>query len=79
MQLKETHPNNLKELKVEVKKLWVLRMDDSQYLKKLVESMPDGIQEVIAIDTQNCHLLLEMYVYEVCPDNFRKIAIKKPL
>jgi transposase len=32
MQLKETHPTNLEELKVEVKKLWVLRMDDSQYL-----------------------------------------------
>jgi hypothetical protein len=35
MQLKETHPTNLEELKVEIKKLWVLRMDDSQYLKKL--------------------------------------------
>jgi hypothetical protein len=32
MQLKETHPTNLEELKVEIKKLWVFRMDDSQYL-----------------------------------------------
>jgi hypothetical protein len=29
MQLKETHPTNLEEFKVEIKKLWVLRMDDS--------------------------------------------------
>jgi hypothetical protein len=58
MQLKETHPTNLEELKVEIKKLWVLRMDDSQYLKKLMESMPDRIQE-----RWKCHPLLEMYVY----------------
>jgi transposase len=55
MQLKETHPTNLEELKVEIKKLWVLRMDDSQYLKKLVESMPDRIQEVIARDGNATH------------------------
>ncbi len=55
MQLKETHPTNLEELKVEVKKLSVLRMDASQYLKKLVESMPDGIQEVIARDGNATH------------------------
>jgi hypothetical protein len=42
-------------LKVEVKKLWVLRMDDYQYLKKLVESMPDGIQEIIARDGNATH------------------------
>jgi hypothetical protein len=55
LQLKETHPTNLKELKVEIKKLWILRMDDSQYLKKLMESMPDRIQEVIARDGNATH------------------------
>jgi hypothetical protein len=55
LQLKETHPNNLEELKVEIKKLWVLRMDDSQYLKILMESMLDRIQEVIARDGNATH------------------------
>jgi hypothetical protein len=55
MQLKETHPTNLEELKVEIKKLWVLRMNDSQYLNKLMESMPDRIQEVIARDIKATH------------------------
>ncbi len=51
MQLKETHPTNLEE----IKKLWVLRMDGSQYLKKLMESMLDRIQEVIARDENATH------------------------
>ncbi len=55
MQVKETHPTNVEELKVEIKKLWVLRMDVSQYLKKLMESMPDRIQEVIARDGNATH------------------------
>ena len=55
VQLKETHPTNLDELKDEIKKLWVLRMDDSPYLKKLVESMPDRIQEVIERDGNVTH------------------------
>ena len=43
------------ELKDEIRKLWVLRMDDSPYLKKLVESMPDRIQEVIQRDRNVTH------------------------
>ncbi len=68
MKLKETHPTNLEEFKVEIKKLWVLKMDNSQYLKKLMESMPDRIQEVIARDempptTRNvCVYVCELYV-----------------
>ena len=30
VQLRETKPTNLKELKDEIRKLWVLRMDDSE-------------------------------------------------
>jgi hypothetical protein len=55
MEVKETHPTNLEELKVEIKKLWVLRMDDSQYLKKLMESILDRIQKVIARDGNATH------------------------
>ena len=32
---------------LEIKRLWVLRMEDSDYLKKLVESMPRRLAEVI--------------------------------
>ena len=38
----------LDELQNEIRRLWVLKMDDSPYLKKLVESMPGRLQEVIA-------------------------------
>ena len=33
--------------KCEILLLWVTRMDDSQYLRSLVESMPRRMQEVI--------------------------------
>jgi peroxiredoxin family protein len=69
MQLKETHPTNLEELKVEIKKQWVFRMDDSQYLKKLMESMTDRIQERSLLEmempptTRNvCVYVCEIYV-----------------
>jgi hypothetical protein len=32
----------------EIKKLWIIKMDDSEYLKKLVDSMPRKLEEVIA-------------------------------
>jgi hypothetical protein len=35
------------ELKQEIKELWTLHMDDIQYLKNLVESMPSRLEAVI--------------------------------
>ncbi len=35
------------ELKQEIKELWTLHMDDIQYLKNLVESMPRRLEAVI--------------------------------
>ncbi len=32
---------------LEIKRLWTIRMEDSDYLKKLVESMPRRLAEVI--------------------------------
>ncbi len=32
----------------EIKRLWIIKMDDSEYLKKLVDSMPRKLEEVIA-------------------------------
>jgi hypothetical protein len=46
VQLKSTSPTNLEQLKEEILKLWVIRMEDSTYLKNLVESMPRRLQEV---------------------------------
>jgi hypothetical protein len=34
-------------LKKKILKLWVIRMEDSAYLKNLVEDMPQRLQEVI--------------------------------
>ena len=48
VQLKEVNCTNIEMLKEEIKKLWVTRMTDSQYLRNLVESMPRCLQEVIA-------------------------------
>jgi hypothetical protein len=32
----------------EIKKLWITKMDNSKYLKKLMDSMPRRLQEVLA-------------------------------
>jgi hypothetical protein len=45
--LRETSCSNMEEWKREIVKLWVTRMSDSGYLKKLVESMPRRLAEVI--------------------------------
>jgi hypothetical protein len=37
-------PTNLEQLKEEILKLWVIRIEDSAYLKNLVESMPWSLQ-----------------------------------
>ncbi len=43
----ETSCSNMEEWKSEIVKLWVTRMSDSHHLKKLVESMPRRLTEVI--------------------------------
>jgi hypothetical protein len=47
VQLKDTSPTNLEQLKEEILKLWVRRMENSTYLKNLVKFMPPRLQEVI--------------------------------
>jgi hypothetical protein len=32
----------------EIKRLWIIKMDNSEYLKKLMDSMPRRLEEVIA-------------------------------
>jgi hypothetical protein len=38
MQLQESHPINLDQLREKIKRLWVLRMEDSQILRSLMYS-----------------------------------------
>ena len=62
-QLKDCHPSNIEELKQDIIKLWVNRMEDCQYLRDLVTSMPRRLQEVIdrVGGIEKCHLY-EPYV-----------------
>jgi hypothetical protein len=53
-QLKEVHPINLQEFQQEITRLWVLKMEDSPY-KKLVKSMPNRLEEVIAWEGNTTH------------------------
>jgi hypothetical protein len=46
-QLKDNNCKNMEEWKMEIVRLWTLKMDDSQYLRNLVESMPRSLEEVI--------------------------------
>jgi hypothetical protein len=46
-QLSKTHTTNLEQLKEDILKLWLRRIDNSSYLKELVESIPQQLQEVI--------------------------------
>jgi hypothetical protein len=48
MKLQESHPTNLDQLREEIKRLWVLRMEDRQILRSLIEKMPKKLREVIA-------------------------------
>ena len=34
LQLREAHPSNLEELKMEITRLWVIRLEDSDWLGK---------------------------------------------
>jgi hypothetical protein len=45
--IRVTSCTSTEEWKSKIMKLWVTRMSDSNYLKKLVESMPRRIAEVI--------------------------------
>lgn len=46
-QLSETHCTNMDEWKRAIVTLWTTRMDNSDYLRGLVTSMPRRLQEVI--------------------------------
>jgi hypothetical protein len=50
VQLRESKATNLQELQQDITRLWVLKMDDSQYLRNLVESMPRRLEDVIRRD-----------------------------
>ncbi len=47
MQLQESHPTNLDQLKEEIKRLWFLMMEASQILRILIESMPKRLLKAI--------------------------------
>jgi hypothetical protein len=47
----DTSCTNIREWKNKIVKLWVTRVSDSDYLKKLVELMPRRIAEVIEKDS----------------------------
>ena len=49
-QLRETNTTNLEELKDEIRKLWVLRINNTPYTRKLGESISDRIQKEIRSD-----------------------------
>ena len=55
LQLRKTHPSNLEELKMEITRLWVIRLEDSDYLRGLVDSMPRRVQEVLAREGATTH------------------------
>jgi transposase len=46
-QLKDNNYKNMEEWKIDTVRLWTLKMDDSQYLRNLVESIPRRLEEVI--------------------------------
>ena len=58
VQLRETKPTNLKELKDEIRKLWVLRMDDSEEIGQVHACQDPGGDW----KRSKCYPLLEMYV-----------------
>jgi hypothetical protein len=50
-QLRDTNCKKMEEWKRETTRLWVTKVDDSQYLKNLVELMPRRLQQVIEKDS----------------------------
>jgi hypothetical protein len=47
-QLASSTCSTMEEWITEIKRLWLIKMDDSDYLRKLVDSMPRRLEEVIA-------------------------------
>ena len=47
-QLTDCNATSLPALQLEITRLWVTRMENSDYLRSLVESMPRRLQEVIS-------------------------------
>ncbi len=47
VKLREFKATNLQELQQDLTRLWVLKMDDSQYLRNLVKSVPRRLEDVI--------------------------------
>ena len=47
-QLRESKATSLKELQWEITELWLLKMDNIQDLKNLVESMPRRLEAIIS-------------------------------
>ncbi len=48
LQLKSSTCSTMNEWIKEIKGLWIIKMDDSEYLNKLVDSMPRRLEEIIA-------------------------------
>ena len=46
-QLENCTATSIPQLKVEIMQLWTLKMDDCQYLRNLIESMPRRLQVVL--------------------------------
>ncbi len=67
VQLREFKATNLKELKEDVTKLWVLKMDDCQCLRNLVESMPRRLEDVIRREGKPQQVLARVAVHPVGP------------
>jgi transposase len=47
VQLRDVNASNIEEWKRKITELWTIKMADSEYLKKLVESMPRRLSDVI--------------------------------
>jgi hypothetical protein len=54
----------MEEWKAEIRRLWTMRMDDSDYLKALVESMPRRLAEVIEREAATTKYILTMLYLE---------------
>jgi hypothetical protein len=48
-QLKSSTWSTMEEWTTEIKRLWLIKMDDSDYLRKLVDSLPRFLEEVTAM------------------------------
>jgi len=46
-QLQDCQATSILQLEVEIKRLWVLKMSDSNYLRNLAVSMPRRLQAVL--------------------------------